>query len=62
VKEKKGERVLAAYALMELAKERPELLAKVEVMWLDSGYDGDKFGLAVFISDAGNYQYHDPAK
>ncbi|WP_193200633.1 IS5 family transposase [Nostoc sp. MG11] len=44
-----GERVLAAYALMELAEERPELLEKVEVMWVDSGYDGDKFGLAVWL-------------
>lgn len=37
------ERVLAAYALMELVEERPELLEKVEVIWVDSGYDGDKF-------------------
>lgn len=44
-----GERVLAAYALMELAEERPELLEQVEVMWVDSGYDGDKFGLAVWL-------------
>ncbi len=33
-----GERVLAAYALMELMEERPEFLEKVEVMWVDSGY------------------------
>ncbi len=44
-----GERVLAGDALMELAEERPELLEKVEVMWVDSGYDGDKFGLAVWL-------------
>ncbi len=44
-----GERVLAAYALMELVEERPELLEKVEVMWVDSGYDGDKFALAVWL-------------
>jgi hypothetical protein len=34
---------------MELLEERPELLEKVQVMWVDSGYDGDKessFGLA----------------
>ncbi len=43
------ERVLAAYALMELVEERPELLEKVEVMWVDSGYDGDKFALAVWL-------------
>ncbi|BAZ05249.1 transposase [Calothrix sp. NIES-3974] len=34
---------------MELAEERPELLEKVEVMGVDSGYDGDKFGLAVWL-------------
>ncbi|MGJ5633719.1 IS5 family transposase [Nostoc sp. CALU 1950] len=44
-----SERVLAAYALMELVEERPELLEKVEVMWVDSGYDGDKFALAVWL-------------
>lgn len=43
------ERVLAAYALMELVEERPELLEKVEVIWVDSGYDGDKFALAVWL-------------
>ncbi len=37
-----GERVLAAYALMELWEEHPEILEKVEVIWVDSGYDGDK--------------------
>lgn len=44
-----GERVLAAYALMELLEERVELLEKVEVIWVDSGYDGDKFALAVWL-------------
>ena len=44
-----GERVLAAYALMELTEERQELLEKVEVMWVDSGYNGDKFSLAVWL-------------
>jgi putative transposase len=43
------ERILAAYALMELLEERPELLEKVQVMWVDSGYDGDKFALAVWL-------------
>ncbi|PLZ89766.1 hypothetical protein CI594_19425, partial [Fischerella thermalis CCMEE 5196] len=43
------ERVLAAYALMELIEERPELLEKVEVLWVDSGYDGDKFALSVWL-------------
>ena len=44
-----GERVLAAYALMELCPEHPEILEKVEVLWVDSGYDGDKFALAVWL-------------
>lgn len=44
-----GERVLAAYALMELLEERPELLALVEVLWVDRGYNGDKFALAVWL-------------
>lgn len=44
-----GERVLAAYALMELWEEHPEVLEKVEVLWVDSGYDGDKFALAVWL-------------
>ena len=44
-----GERVLAAYALMELWEEHPEILEKVEVLWVDSGYDGDKFALAVWL-------------
>jgi putative transposase len=44
-----GERVLAAYALMELVEEHPEILERVEVMWVDAGYDGDKFALAVWL-------------
>ncbi len=43
------ERVLAAYTFMELLEERPELLEKVEVMWVDSSYDGDKFALCVWL-------------
>lgn len=44
-----GERVLAAYALMKLVEERPKLLEKVEVIWVDFGNDGDKFALAVWL-------------
>ncbi len=43
------ERVLAAYALMELLEERPELLEKVKIIWVDSSYDGDKFALSVWL-------------
>lgn len=28
---------------MELLEERPEILEQVEVMWVDAGYDGDRF-------------------
>jgi putative transposase len=34
---------------IELLEEHPELLEKVEVMWVDSGYDGDKFSLSVWL-------------
>lgn len=44
-----GERVLAAYALMELMEEHPEFLEKVEVLWVDAGYNGDKFALVVWL-------------
>jgi putative transposase len=32
---------------MELLEAYPEVLAQVEVMWVDGGYDGDKFALSV---------------
>lgn len=44
-----GERVLAAYALMELREQRPEVLEKVKVLWVDCGYGGDKFGLVIWL-------------
>lgn len=44
-----SERILAAYALLELLEERPELLERVEVMWVDAGYSGDKFALAIWL-------------
>lgn len=34
---------------MELLESRPEFLAKVEVLWVDCGYNGDKFALAVWL-------------
>jgi putative transposase len=43
------ERVLAAYALMELLEKYPEILEQVEVMWVDAGYNGDKFAPAVWL-------------
>lgn len=44
-----GERILAAYALMELQEDYPEVLEKVEVLWVDAGYSGDKFALVVWL-------------
>ncbi|MBN3878426.1 MAG: transposase [Nostoc sp. JL23] len=41
------ERLLAAYALMELLEEHPEILEQVEVMWVDAGY-----------STYGSYEVH----
>lgn len=46
-----SERVLAAYALIELLEERPELLEKVKIMWVDSGYDGDKESALCLVND-----------
>ena len=34
---------------MELLEDRPELLENVEVIWVDSGYNGDKFALSVWL-------------
>ena len=44
-----SELILAAYTLMELLEKPTELLEKVQVLWVDSGYDGDKFALAVWF-------------
>jgi len=44
-----GERVLAAYGLMELLEEYPEVLEQVEVIWVDAGYSGGKFALVVWL-------------
>lgn len=44
-----SERVLAAAAVMELLEDNPELLEKVELMWVDSGYSGEKFALAIWL-------------
>jgi len=44
-----GERLVAAYALMELLEQRPEVLEQVKVMWVDGGYTGDRFALVVWL-------------
>jgi putative transposase len=44
-----GERILAAAALMELLEENPEMVEKIELLWVDAGYNGDKFALAVWL-------------
>ncbi len=44
-----GERVLAATALMEILEENPTVVEKIELLWVDSGYSGDKFALAIWL-------------
>lgn len=44
-----GERVLAAYAVMELFEENPTVLEMVQVLWVDAGYNGDKFALSIWL-------------
>ncbi|MDJ1183426.1 transposase, partial [Roseofilum casamattae] len=44
-----SERTLASYALCELVEEQPQVLEKVQVIWADSGYSGDKFALGVWL-------------
>ena len=34
---------------MELLEAYPEVLAQVEVIWVDAGDDGDKFALSVWL-------------
>ena len=41
--------MVAAPVVMELLEEHPEVLAQVEVMWVDAGYDGDKFALSIWL-------------
>jgi putative transposase len=43
------ERILVAAGVMELVEENPELLEKVELMWVDSGYSGERFALAIWL-------------
>jgi putative transposase len=44
-----GERGLAARVLMELIEENRAVVEKIELLWVDSGYSGDKFALAVWL-------------
>jgi putative transposase len=44
-----GERILAAAALMELLEENTSTVEKIELLWVDAGYSGDKFALAVWL-------------
>ncbi len=44
-----SERLVAAYALMDLLDQRPEVLEKVKTMWVDGAYTGDTFALAVWL-------------
>jgi putative transposase len=44
-----SERLASAYALMELWDEYQECLNRVKVLWVDGGYSGDKFALAIWL-------------
>ncbi|MFM6398238.1 MAG: transposase, partial [Planktothrix sp.] len=40
---------LAQAAVMELVEEKPELLEKVELMWVDGGFSGERFALGIWL-------------
>jgi putative transposase len=44
-----SERLVSAYALMELWEDYQACLERVKVMWVDGGYSGDNFALAVWL-------------
>ena len=44
-----SERLASAYALMELWDEYRHCLQRVQVLWVDGGYRGDKFALAIWL-------------
>jgi len=44
-----SERTVLAFALMMLLDEQRELLSRVQVLWVDAGYSGDAFALAVWL-------------
>lgn len=44
-----SERLVSIYALTELGDKYQECLNRVKVLWVDSGYSGDKFALAVWL-------------
>ncbi|NJN37932.1 MAG: IS5 family transposase [Acaryochloridaceae cyanobacterium CSU_3_4] len=44
-----SERLASAYALMEVWEDYQACLERVKVMWVDGGYSGHKFALAVWL-------------
>ena len=44
-----SERLASVYALMELWDKYQECLNRVKVLWVDGGYSGDKFALAIWL-------------
>jgi putative transposase len=44
-----SERLVTAYALMMLLEEYATSLKRVKVLWVDQGYSGDIFALAVWL-------------
>ena len=41
--------MLAAYAVMALLEEQPKLVEQLQVLWVDAGYNGDKFALSIWL-------------
>lgn len=44
-----SERLASAYALMELWNEYQACLKQVKVLWVDGGYRGNRFALAIWL-------------
>lgn len=44
-----SERLASPYALMELWDEYQQCLKRVQALWVDGGYRGDKFALAIWL-------------
>ena len=44
-----SERVLAATAVLQLLEEEPYIVDKLQLLWVDSGYKGDRFALSIWL-------------
>jgi putative transposase len=46
---RESETINASEGLMELIEDNTALVEKIELLWVDSGYTGDKLALAVWL-------------